>query len=296
MNAISRPIVPGIYDMDADTYHRDPCDTPSLSAGMINDILIAPAKCRHNSRRLNRDWEEPEGAEKFSIGSVAHIMFLEPHLFDEKVVIVRHDDWRKRDAQDAKDDAKAAGKTAILAKHMEKITAARDVFLANTFTAKAFENGRAEQAMFWKHPVYGFWCRARPDFIADSRAHLNDYKATANADPERFGKHAYDMGYHRRAAWYLEGSEILFGTRPDHYWFCNQEVRAPYLTSVIELDRQALEAGRLENDLAAERFADCLKTDDWPGYRHPNKPDRDLAFQVSLPNWAYTRMDERIAL
>ena len=58
---------PGVYEMDAETYHKDPCISPSLSSGMINDILEAPAKCFTNSRRLNPDWEEPPGAERFSI-------------------------------------------------------------------------------------------------------------------------------------------------------------------------------------------------------------------------------------
>lgn len=293
MNALNRIIAPGIYDMDAETYHNDPCDTPSLSAGMINDILSAPAKCRQNSRRLNPDYEEDEKQDRFTIGTVSHVMHLEPALFDQKVMVVNHDDWRSGAAKAQKEIARASGRTPILAKHMEKVMEARDVFLAHSFTAKAFADGKFEQSMFWRHPVHDIWCRARPDFIADSRAHLNDYKSTANADPEKFGKHAFDMGYHRRAAWYLEGCEVLFGKRPDHYWFCNQEPKAPYLTSVIELDSQSLEAGKMQNDIAAERFAHCLKENDWYGYRHASQPTRDLAFQVSLPNWAFIQIDGR---
>jgi PDDEXK-like uncharacterized protein DUF3799 len=291
---------PGIVEMDADQYHADPCPTPSLSAGMIGDLLSAPAKCRENSRRLNPSWEAPEKQEKFSIGTVSHVMFLEPHLFDEKVVVVQavtakgepSDTWATKDAKDQRDAALAAGKTPILAKHMAKVLAAREAFYANGFTASAFAGGRFEQAMFWRHPRYGFWCRARPDFLSDAGSHLNDYKATANADPAQFGKHAYSMGYHRRAAWYLEGAEILLGKRPDHYWYVNQETKAPYLTSVIELDMQSIEAGQAENDKAARIFQRCLDTGDWYGYRHASDPTRDLAFQTGLPSWAYIQIDQ----
>lgn len=298
MNAIPKikaPITePGIYDMDAETYHADPCDTPSLSAGMINELLIAPARCFANSRRLNPDWEEPEGQDKFTIGSVSHIMFLEPGLFDQKVAVIQFDDWRSGAAKSLRDVAKSSGKTPILAKHMEKIKAARKAFLANEFTAAAFAGGKFEQSMFWRHPRYGFWCRARPDFLHDGIGHMNDYKATGDANPERFGKHAYDLGYHRRAAWYLEGAAVLFGKRPDHYWFCNQETKAPYLTSVVELDLMALDAGRMENERAALLFDRCLQTGDWYGYRHRDHLDRDRAFQVGLPVYAYTQIDQRI--
>lgn len=286
---------PGIYNIDADTYHSDPTPTPSLSAGMINDLMVAPAKCKENSRRLNPDWEEPEGVEKFTIGLVAHVMFLEPHLFAEKVTICPYDDWRKNEAKDMKAAAKAAGKTPILSKHMDKVRAARSVFMSHGFTKAAFTGGKFEQSIFWKHPRHGFWCRARPDFIADSLAHLCDYKATANADPAQFGRHAYNMGYYRRAAWYLDGTEAVFGKKPDHYWFCNQETKKPYLPAVVELDWGALEDGRAENEHAANIFARCLAKNDWYGYRHFNALDRDRAFIVSLPPWSMMEIDRRLA-
>lgn len=296
MNAIPplRITEPGIYNIPSDAYHADPCPTPSLSAGMINDILVAPAKCRENSIRLNPDWEEPEGQEKFTIGSVSHVLFLEPHLFDERVVVVKFDDWRKNDANDIRAAAQAVGKTAILKKHMDKVIQARDAFLSNEFTRAAFQNGRLEQSMFWRHPVYGFWCRARPDCIADTLAHLCDYKATADARPERFGKHAYDMGYHRRAAWYLDGAAAVLGKRPAHYWFCPQETKRPYLAAVVELTMGAIEAGRLENDTACAIFNNCLNTGEWYGYRHRDDLTKDRAFQVDLPPWAYMQIEERV--
>jgi len=288
---------PGVYDLPSDLYHSDPCDTPSLSAGMINELLKAPAKCMLNSKRLNPNWEEPEKQEKFSIGSVAHIIFLEPHLFEEKVCVVRaytkdgkpSDTWATQDAKDQAAAARRLGQTPILAKDMETVLAARAAFQANSFIRTAFDGGTFEQSMFWRHPRYGFWCRARPDFIKDGWRHLNDYKATANADPEEFGRHAFNMGYHRRAAWYLEGAEEITGARPDHYWFVNQETKAPYLPAVVELDEESINIGREENEKAAEIFSKCLASGEWYGYRDPQTRDRDTAFRRRLPNWAFMR-------
>lgn len=284
---------PGMYDIPAEEYHADPCAQPSLSAGMINQLLLAPKKCWHASSRLNPNWEEPAGVEKFTIGTVTHIIHLEPHEFERKVIVVDAADWRGKAAKEIRTDAKKNGMTAILAHQMEAVKEARAAFMENKFTRDAWKNGKTEQSLFWLHPTLNIWCRARPDFIHDSRSHLNDHKATADANPEKFGKHAYDLGYHRRAAWYLEGAEQVFGKRPDHYWFVNQEVKAPYLTSVVELDESALEAGWQENERAAKLFVKCLERNEWPGYRHRDQPDRDLAFKVGMPPWAYIQIDQR---
>lgn len=286
--------LPGIYDMPSDDYHVDPTPTASLSAGMINDILIAPAKCYENSRRLNPDWEEPEDTGKFTIGSVSHVLHLEEHEMKRKVVVCEYDDWRKNEAKAKRDDAQKNGQVAILSKNMEKVYEARDAFHSHPFAREAFTHGDREQSMFWKHPIYGFWCRSRPDFVASSRSHLCDLKVTANAEPSNFGRHAYNLGYYRRAAWYLEGCEAITGIRPAHYWFVNQEPKAPYLISVCELDHIALEAGKDENDLAAGIFANCMETGDWYGYRDRDHPDKDRAFRESMPPYAYMQIDRRL--
>lgn len=294
---------PGIYDMPSDEYHADPTPEPSLSAGMINELLVAPAKCWENSRRLNPDWEEPEKPEKFSIGSVAHLMHLEPSRFGDSVTVVSGKTkdgkpsagYASQDAKDQKAAAIAAGKTPILPEQLVRVMEAREKFRANSFVAQAFDGGAVEQSLFWRHPIFGFWCRARPDFIKQPVVtHMNDYKATANANPEQFGRHAYGLGYHRRAAWYLEGAQALFGERPAHYWFCNQETKPPYLTSVVELDWAAVEAGQAENDHAAGIFAHCLHTGDWYGYRERGHLNADRAFRVSLPNYALFEIDARL--
>jgi hypothetical protein len=285
---------PGCYDLDSETYHADPCPTPSLSAGMINDLLKAPLKCWFNSKRLNPDWQENEKADRFTIGTVAHIVFLEQHLFEKKVLVLDFPDYRSKDALRAKADAKRLGLTPILSKYMDKINIARQTFFANQFASRAFEDGKFEQSLFWRHKVHGFWCRARPDFMANSHFHLCDYKTTTDADPEKFGKLAHQLGYHRRAAWYLEGYEAVFGGRPEHYWFISQEMTEPNLTAVVELKMQAIEAGQMENYRAAEVFAQCMESGEWYGYRHPRDTTRDLAFQADLPPWAYMSIDGRM--
>lgn len=279
---------PGIYEIEAAAYHADPCPTPSLSAGMINHMLTAPALCFHNSSRLNPNYVQPEDDGKFTIGSVSHVMFLEPEQAEAAIVIVDADDWRTKDAKAARKNAADQGKTAILLRQWEQVLAARASFMSDPFIAAAFTSGKPELSMFWQHHT-GVWCRARPDWIPDNGAYLCDYKTTANANPENFGRHAYNLGYYRRAAWYLDGYKAITGTEPAHYWFVNQETKPPFLTSVTELDMTALEAGRQENERAVRLFAKCLEADHWPGYSDTR------AVRVGLPTYAYMQIDGRLA-
>ncbi|MDE2101582.1 MAG: PD-(D/E)XK nuclease-like domain-containing protein [Patescibacteria group bacterium] len=282
---------PGIYDLPSGTYHSDPTITPSLSAGMITDLLRAPAICYANSSRLNPNWEPPEREDKFTLGTVRHVLFLEPALFDKKVAVIKFDDWRTKEAKTLRDLAREADKTPILEKHMDKVLAAREALLANELASGMFRHGMFEQSIFWQHPVFRFWCRIRPDFLASNGAHVVDYKATTDANPEAFGRHAYNLGYHRRAAFYLEGVRQALGFSPQAYWFVNQETKPPYLTTVISLDTNAIEAGAAQNERAAMMFDRCLKTGEWPGYRHRDALDQDKPFQVGLPTYAYMAME-----
>ena len=277
--------LPRICVMDADEYHLDCCPTPSLSAGMINDMLDSPARCFYRSRRLNPAWVEPEGQERFSIGTVSHLIHLEPERCADAVVVVDAADWRTKAAQAARDAAQAEGKTAVLSGQWVRMLAVREALQRHPIAASAFTGGAPELSMFWKHPEHGFWCRARPDYLSDQGEYIADYKATVCADPRRFDRHAADLGYHRRAAWYLDGAKILLGVEPDHYWFVNQETAPPYRVSVCELDSEAIEIGRLENARACQLFARCLETGDWFGYRHPEDLSRDMSFTIGLPRW-----------
>ena len=302
MNAISNLITkPGIYDVPAEVYHADRLlPEPSLSAGMINYLIEeCPRICWHNSQRLNPNFEVSEST-TFDIGTAAHLIYLEPHLFNEKTVIINADDYRGGDAKKQRDLARAEGKTPLLTKHAEQIFAMRDEFFDNDFVRDVFlkSGGKSEQSVFFKIPeTNNRWGRCRPDWVPDHAEWMMDYKTDTTANPDGFGRKSFDMGYYRRAAWYLDGYALATGIQPEHYWFVVQSKKAPFLVTAIELDFHDLDAGREENRRAALIFDRCLTagTDkkSWPGYRHPQSPERDTAFRVSMPGWAHQKVLER---
>jgi hypothetical protein len=100
------------------------------------------------------------------------------------------------------------------------------------------------------------------------------------------------LGYHARAAWYLDGAETVLGRAPAEYWFVIVEKEPPYLVSVITFDEEALHWGRLANRKACEMFRRSAAVNDWPGYREPGQ-NRDRAFRIGLPPWAIYQLQDR---
>ncbi len=270
---------PGIYAMPADTYHADPCPTPSLSSTGARTLARAtPATYWHE-----RTHQQPKRV--FEIGTAGHLMVLEPEQFAERVAIIDADDYRTKAAKEMRDAARAEGLTPLLAHEAEMVQGMRAALWRDPVAGHAFAGGIAEQALFWRDSEFGVWCRTRPDYLPPHRRYLVDYKTSVSADPREFGRRMLDYGYHQQAAWYLDGVAAVTGERPERFAFVVQEKAPPYLCAVCWVDEEAIEIGRELNRYATGIFAWCLRRNEWPGYRdRPEAPAR--AFTVTLPGWA----------
>ena len=70
---------PGIYDLDDDTYHGDPCPTPSMSAGNAKRLFQAtPRHAADDHPRLRLpdlpDDDEDGAAPQFDLGKACHAL------------------------------------------------------------------------------------------------------------------------------------------------------------------------------------------------------------------------------
>src|SRR5262249_14947890 len=102
---------PGIYDISFAEYLADPAPVPSASGGILSTLLDrTPRHAWTAHPRLNPHWE-PDNDSKYDIGSAAHEMMLGG---SDRIVVVEADSYRTKDAQTARDEAYAAGKTPLL--------------------------------------------------------------------------------------------------------------------------------------------------------------------------------------
>ena len=262
---------PGLY-RDADVraaYHSDPCPEPSLSRSVAK--LIAertPAHAFTAHPRLNPAYQ-PYEATKFDIGSASHTLILKEGA---EIAVIEADDWRTKAAKDARDFARAEGKTPMLARQFDEAMACVDTVreklpdfgLGNILSP---EHGDSEVVVAWDDPVAG-WCRVMFDRLMDDLT-IWDFKFTGIAlTDENLSRHMAGMGYEFQHAFYERGIENLFpdmrGRVKFGFVFC--EIKPPFAILPVRLSNAAAAKGRAAVDLACERWRDAKASGAWPTY------------------------------
>src|SRR5436305_9502665 len=210
---------------------------------------------------------ELEAKTDFDIGVAAHLAVLEPERQADSIVLIEAGDYRTTKAREVRDAARAAGLVPLLPYQVDIVRAIAGSIRAHPIASEAFRGGEAEVTLIWSDPETGVPCKARPDYLPAHGRWIVDLKTAASANPRSWRDQAYRLGYHARAAWYLDGATAVLGQMPEEYWFVLVEKEPPYLVSVASLDAVALVWGRSANQKACERFAASPAANDWPGYR-----------------------------
>jgi hypothetical protein len=234
----------------------------------------------------------PEAKSEFDIGVAAHLAVLEPERQADSIVLIEAGDYRTTKAREDRDTARASGKVPLLPYQVDIVRAIAGSIRAHPIASEAFAGGEAEVTLIWQDSETGIPCKARPDYLPADGPWIVDLKTAASANPRSWRDQAYRLGYHARAAWYLDGTAAVLGQMPEEYWFVIVEKEPPYLVSVISFADDALAWGRIANRKACERFAVSAAANDWPGYREPGQ-NHDRAFRIGLPPWAIYQLQDR---
>lgn len=278
-------------DLEAEKYHRH----PAVSKHGLDDFRKAPALYQHN--RSNPTPPTPA----LQFGSLYHTVILEPELIGSLYAVVPSDAPKKptRAQREAKkpsletmetilwwDDflARNAGKTIVDAADIMLCQQMRQTMMKNLACRNALEEHRlyTEASLFWQDEHSGVKCRARPDIIrADGL--IIDPKTCQDASEDAFQRSAWNYGYYRQAAMYLDGWEAVSGEKPKAFIFLAQESEPPFLCRAYVASPQLIEYGRVQLREDLERFAKCEKTGIWPGLG-------DTPAELHLPSWAMPKV------
>jgi len=243
-----------------DDYHADPCEAPSLSSHMAGILLgKSPLHAWRAHPRLGAKARQKDTDAK-DAGSIRHKLV---YGVGPAIVVVDADDWRKKDAQQARDEARANGEIPVLARKMRD--AEEEASLIIDGYPVPINECAVELTVVWFDAEFGIWCRSRVDSWHRQTATIYDLKTCENMVAAASGSTCIKYGYDIQAAANIEGIETNLPELAGRVQFKFHFVEPGITPSTPELSGELLELGRRKWKRAKEIWAQCLKSDKWPG-------------------------------
>lgn len=261
-------------------YHADPAPEPSLS-NSIAKLLVrqSPLHAWHRHPRLNPDHEPDESGDAADMGSIIHKLLLGVGAEIEEVRVrygAKHEkagqfvsDWRTKEAAEARDAARDAGRIPVLPHVLEQAhraaAAARKQLARHPDGSMLFAPGKPEATLVWQEDV--IWCRARVDWLLDDTSlpplDLKTTKLSAAPDSwERRVQQEYSM----QAAFYARGLRALGRPSRHPMLFLVVEQEPPFGVSVLAPAPSLIDLAEKEVERAIQIWTRCIREDSWPGY------------------------------
>ena len=111
--------------------------------------------------------------------------------------------------------------------------------------------------------------KARLDLLPSlPGAPILDFKKTRSAEPSRFTRQLFDLGYHLQAAFYIDVLKLA-GIERKEFWFVAIEDFEPYNISIAKLKDVPISfiaLGRMEYRMAYGKLLNARSQDAWPTY------------------------------
>lgn len=277
MNARSDMPMGVIENMPAEQYHA----TMAMSAGGLKRMRQSPA----HFYGLQLDPDRPQGGDPtpaMKNGTLVHCALFEPDQVDSRYVVRPADlDGRTKDGKAWIQAQEQRGLIVIDGAQYAAALAQARAARAVPEIAELLSAGRGEVSAFWIDEATGELCKCRPDWVfpANEGVILLDGKTCQDASAKGFSRAIATFDYHLQAAWYSDGYERASGQRVHGFVFAAVESNWPHAAAAYMLDDAALDKARAENRRLLDLYAECRRTNIWPGYATEIQT-------ITLPAWA----------
>lgn len=285
-----------IFEMDCEDYFADPCPEPSLSNSGIGVLLKkSPLHFAWRHPRLLGGEEARTATAAMHRGSVVHRLALGA---GKDYVVIDEDSYRTKAAQEARDEAEAAGKVPILALKFDEAKDQAKIVREHLDAVLMGEHFEPEVVIIWpietRHGM--IWARGMVDAWCPSLKMAVDLKTTTDASPDAATRRMVDGGYDTQDAWYSRGIGHVIG-EPGRVrfvtLFCEND--APHASHAVTINEAWRTSAWDMCEEAASQFARCLKAGKWPGYpRDPQllSPPDWLISQRMYRDWGSPALDD----
>ncbi|MGC4002850.1 MAG: PD-(D/E)XK nuclease-like domain-containing protein [Pirellulales bacterium] len=279
--AESHELKPGIY---RDMSFTDYLELPFVNNSSLSLIARSP-RTYHRRPKI-------EETPAMRLGTLTHAGKLEPSAVFRRYVVMPDftKDVKKKDGGECSNPRATKEYKAKVEQfrldNWEKIIVTEDEFaaLVEMVTqldrhSKAREwfsdEGETELTIVWDDPLTGLRCKGRIDKLCRRLKIIADLKTTA--DCRKFRNVIFDRGYHRQAAFYIDGWKALTG-ETFRFGIAAQENSEPYGTQAATLCERSIELGREAYQRALIDLRNSQVTGLWADYESPD--------EWTPPSWA----------
>ena len=270
-------ITPNLPESD---YHAQTgSETPLFSYSTAKTIINKTAyHAWLNHPLLDNQPQKPTDA--MNMGTLIHNKLLG---IGGEFVVIKADNYKTKVAQNAKKEAYEAGLVPVLEKEIGDIDGAMER-VTNQIKELApyfFEPHETELSVRWEMDN-GVKCQSRWDWIQPESGRVIDVKSIATDNLTKLENHILKQGYDIQEAMYIQAAEKTWPEMAGRFtWeFLFIEKKPPYMVSIVETDSSMSWLGESKLKRAADKWAECLESDIWPGY------GRQV---ISAPGWAVSR-------
>ena len=257
-------------------YHQD---TSHISKSGLDEINKCPAK--YYAKYLDPDRViEREKSDALIFGGAYHSLNLEPNKFEQEYFIMPK--LKGEGSLNTRRDLISSnhGKEWISTDAYNEIQLMRAALMRHPKVKEILEApGYVERRFNWIDKSTGISCKIKPDKYLINQQYVIDLKTTEDASTRASGSSAAKYRYHVQGAFYTDGL-IANGINPKGFIFIFQEKSYPYLVSVQYLKPADIELGREIYMEDLKKYAECIKSGEWPGYD-------DIITPLDLPAWVY---------
>jgi len=223
------------------------------------------------------------------MGTAVHQLLLR----DDRVDVLPYDSFRTKDAQAERNLSRASGRIPLLIHQWEEAnaiaTAVREQIVALDLDPVPFTEGTAEHVIRWEEN--GVQCKAMLDWLRDDLDTIDDLKTTSDASPRGFQRKVWSLRYDIQAAFYLRAVSWDYAATPRFRWVA-VETEYPYLVTVHELDKAALDNADALVEQAMTEWRECVAANHWPGYPAPVHQVGPVPWERD--SWAGVDVDESV--
>lgn len=261
-------LLTGSFDLEPEVYHS----INALSYSGLKHFSETPAHYQANLRKERK---------REVIGTGTHMAVLEPKRFESKLKVVANrlggNGTKAREMEEE-------GYFVITQPEYEKISRMADAVRRDPDASKLLTKGYAEKSFFCVDEATQTNLKCRPDFVFDNEI-IVDLKYFDDLNELSLCYQIDRMRYQWQSALYLDIVGSVLKKQMSlcaHIFVMNSD---PWLVRVTTLCDAALEHARDEYRPLIAQFAECKKTNNWPGYPRPENG----ILELTLPDKAWSR-------